>query len=126
METPGRSDAPSLGRAPSARPSHGRICYLSGTVRALREDEYTTAPRVQIEVRVELKPGVMDAEAESIEKSLALLGIPSVRHVTTARIYDLEFTEVSEAEARRLADQAVERLLANPVIHRVSVRPRST
>ncbi|MGD0587616.1 MAG: phosphoribosylformylglycinamidine synthase subunit PurS [Thermoplasmata archaeon] len=110
----------------SAGPSHGRICYLSGPVRALREDEYTTAPRVQIEVRVELKPGVMDAEAESIEKSLALLGIPSVRHVTTARIYDLEFTDISEAEARRLADQAVERLLANPVIHRVSVRPRST
>ncbi len=80
---------------------------------------------VRIEVRVELKPGVMDAEAESIEKSLALLGIPSVRHVTTARVYDLEFADVSEAEARRLADRAVERLLANPVIHRVSVRPLS-
>jgi phosphoribosylformylglycinamidine (FGAM) synthase PurS component len=65
----------------------------------------------------------MDAEAESIEKSLGLLGIPSVRHVRTARIYDLEFAGVTAAEARRLADQAVERLLANPVIHRVSVRP---
>jgi phosphoribosylformylglycinamidine synthase PurS subunit len=81
---------------------------------------------VRIEVRVELKPGVMDAEAESIEKSLGLLGIPKVRHVTTARIYDLEFSGVAESEARRLADQAVERLLANPVIHRVSVRPLST
>jgi phosphoribosylformylglycinamidine synthase PurS subunit len=78
-----------------------------------------------VEVRVELKPGVMDAEAESIEKSLGLLGIPSVRHVTTARIYDLEFEGVNAAAARRLADQAVERLLANPVIHRVSVRPLS-
>ena len=66
---------------------------------------------------------MLDAEAESIEKSLGLLGIPSVRHVTTARIYDLEFADVTEAEARRLADEAVERLLANPVIHRVSVHP---
>jgi phosphoribosylformylglycinamidine synthase PurS subunit len=74
---------------------------------------------------VELKAGVLDAEAESIEKSLALLGIPSVQRVTTARIYDLEFAGVPEAEARRLADRAVERLLANPVIHRVSVRPIS-
>ena len=65
----------------------------------------------------------MDAEAESIEKSLGLLGIRSVRHVATARIYDLEFGDVTETEARRLADEAVERLLANPVIHRVSVRP---
>ena len=71
---------------------------------------------------MELKPGVMDAEAESIEKSLGLLGIPSVRHVTTARVYDLEFAGVGSSEARRLADEAVERLLANPVIHRVSVR----
>jgi phosphoribosylformylglycinamidine synthase PurS subunit len=76
-------------------------------------------------VRVELKPGVLDAEAESIEKSLALLGIPSVRHVTTARIYDLEFANVAAGEARRLTDEAVERLLANPVIHRVTVRPLS-
>jgi phosphoribosylformylglycinamidine synthase subunit PurS len=77
----------------------------------------------RIEVRVELKPGVLDAEAESIQKSLGLLGIPSVERVTTARIYDIEFTGVSAAEARRLADEAVERLLANPVIHRVTVRP---
>ena len=83
----------------------------------------TGSSPVRIEVRVELKPGVLDAEAESIEKSLGLLGIPSVRHVTTARIYDLEFADVPETEARRLADEAVERLLANPVIHRVSMRP---
>ena len=81
---------------------------------------------VRIEVRVELKAGVMDAEAASIEKSLGLLGIASVRHVTTARVYDLEFAGVAPAEARRLADQAVDRLLANPVIHRVTVRPAPT
>jgi len=97
--------------------------YLCRSIRADEGVETTDAPTVRIEVRVELKPGVMDAEAESIEKSLGLLGIPSVRHVTTARIYDLEFANVPEGEARKLADRAVERLLANPVIHRVSVRP---
>lgn len=78
---------------------------------------------IRMEVRVELKPGVMDAEASSIEKSLGLLGIPSVHRVTTARIYDLEFTNVTPAEAKRLAEEAVDRLLANPVIHRVTVHP---
>jgi len=79
-----------------------------------------------MEVRIELKPGVMDPEAESVEKSLALLGLASVPHVRTARVYDLEFHGVSIKEARRLADEAVERLLANPVIHRVTVRRGST
>ena len=78
---------------------------------------------VRVEVRVELKDGVVDAEAESVEKSLGLLGIPHVRHVRTARVYSLEFESISEREARTLADQAVDRLLANPVIHRVTVTP---
>ena len=78
---------------------------------------------VHIEVRVELKPGILDAEGESIGRSLALLGIPGVRRVGTARIYDLEFVGVSAPDAERLAADAVDRLLANPVVHRVSVRP---
>ncbi len=85
----------------------------------------TDVSTIRVEVRVELKPGVMDAEAASIEKSLGLLGIGGVRRVTTARVYDLEFSGVSLKEARRRAETAVDRLLANPVIHRVSVRPVS-
>jgi len=79
---------------------------------------------VRLEVRVELKPGVLDAEAESVQKSLGLLGIPGVRRVTTARIYDLEFHDMTASEAHRRAQEAVDRLLANPVIHRVTIRPR--
>lgn len=82
-----------------------------------------SARRPRVEVRVELKPGVVDPEAESIQKALGLLGIPSVQRVGTARIYDLEFSGVSGAEAARLAREAVDRLLANPVIHRVTIRP---
>ncbi len=78
-----------------------------------------------VEVRVELKDGILDAEAESIQKSLDLLGIRSVKRVRTARVYALEFSDISAAEARRRADEAVDRLLANPVIHRVSVTARS-
>ncbi len=77
---------------------------------------------VRVEVRVELKPGILDAEAESIEKSLALLGIPSVARVTTARVYVLEFTGLAPDAAEARGREAVDRLLANPVVHRVVVR----
>ena len=80
---------------------------------------------VRVEVRVELKPGILDPEAQSIEKTLGLLGLSAVRRVTTARVYDLEFSNVRPDDARRATDEAVERLLANPVIHRVSVRTLS-
>jgi phosphoribosylformylglycinamidine synthase PurS subunit len=78
---------------------------------------------VAIEVRVELKPGIADPEAESIEKSLRLLGVPEISRVATARIYVLEFQGVSSEEAERLTARAVDRLLANPVIHRVTTAP---
>jgi phosphoribosylformylglycinamidine synthase PurS subunit len=80
-------------------------------------------PAHRVEVRVELKPEVADAEAESVARSLGLLGIGSLRGVHIARLFELEFVGVSEEEAERRARDAVERLLANPVIHRVAIRP---
>jgi phosphoribosylformylglycinamidine synthase PurS subunit len=77
-----------------------------------------------VDVRVELKPGILDAEADSIEKSLRLLGLRELASVRTARIYELTFTGVDAAQARALAERAVDRLLANPVIHRVQVTER--
>ncbi len=81
------------------------------------------ASTVRLEVRVALKAGVQDAEAESVARALGLLGIDGVRSVRTARVYELEFEGLSPEAARARADEAVTRLLANPVIHRVDVRP---
>ena len=78
---------------------------------------------LRVEIRVELKPGILDPEAETVEKSLALLGIAPVARVKTARVYVLEFVDVERGRADALAREAVDRLLANPVIHRVTVTP---
>jgi phosphoribosylformylglycinamidine synthase subunit PurS len=97
---------------------------MAGTVRSGREILMVNGDRaLRIEIRVELKPGVMDPEAETVEKSLTLLGISPVAKVTTARVYVLEFTRMERARADALAREAVDRLLANPVIHRVTVTP---
>ena len=79
--------------------------------------------RNRVEVRVELKPEVQDAEAESVAHALGLLGVAAIRKVRIARIYDLEFEGVDAVEAERRARDAVDRLLANPVVHRVAIRP---
>ncbi|MGI0053787.1 MAG: phosphoribosylformylglycinamidine synthase subunit PurS [Thermoplasmata archaeon] len=78
-----------------------------------------------VEVRVELKPGILDAEAESIEKSLRLLGVSDLEGVRTARIYSLSFSGIEPKEARSRAGRAVDQLLANPVVHRVALAVRS-
>ncbi|MDE1881263.1 MAG: phosphoribosylformylglycinamidine synthase subunit PurS [Euryarchaeota archaeon] len=63
----------------------------------------------------------MDAEAEAVKKALGLLGLKGVVRVGVARLYTLEFSHADAQEARRRAEMAVERLLANPVIHRVDI-----
>jgi phosphoribosylformylglycinamidine synthase PurS subunit len=78
-----------------------------------------------IDVRVELKPGILDAEAENIHKTLGLLGLTELSAVTTARVYALRFDGVTLARAMELAARAVDQLLANPVVHRVVVAPRA-
>jgi phosphoribosylformylglycinamidine synthase PurS subunit len=83
----------------------------------------SSSPPAHVQVRVELKPEVQDAEAESVLRALTLLGIGNLRGVHIARVYDLVFEGVDRGEAERRARDAVDRLLANPVIHRVTVAP---
>ena len=78
-------------------------------------------PHMTVEIRVELKAGILDAEAESVQKSLGLLGIGPVTSVRTAKVFVLELPDADRERAEALAREAVDRLLANPVIHRVHV-----
>lgn len=73
-----------------------------------------------VEVRVRLKPGVLDAEGKNIQKSLELLNIP-VLSVSTVKTYVLLFDRASEEEAFEAAREACRRLLANPVVHDSSI-----
>ncbi|MCI4354100.1 MAG: phosphoribosylformylglycinamidine synthase subunit PurS [Thermoplasmata archaeon] len=84
-----------------------------------------TAAPMTVEIRVELKAGILDAEAESVQKSLGLLGIGPVAAVRTAKVYVLELPGADRERAEALARDAVDRLLANPVIHRVHVTLRA-
>ena len=71
--------------------------------------------KFKAEVRVELKPGVLDAEGKTIQKSLKLLGYP-VNEVNTIKVYEITIDSDSVENARAEIEDACKRLLANPVI----------
>jgi len=75
----------------------------------------------QIEVRIELKPGVIDAEGETVQKSLRLLGFP-VSRVKSSKVYEISMEANSEEEAKEMGENACKRLLANTVIQNYSLR----
>ncbi len=74
----------------------------------------------QAEVRIELKPGVIDAEGETIHKSLKLLSYPVV-NVNTVKVYVITLEADSSEDAKKEIDGACRRLLANPVIQNYSI-----
>jgi phosphoribosylformylglycinamidine synthase PurS subunit len=73
------------------------------------------------EVRIELKPGVIDAEGETVQKSLKLLGYPAVK-VNTVKVYVIDLEANSKKDAEREIEDACKRLLANPVIQNYSIK----
>ena len=76
--------------------------------------------KFKAEVRVELKPGVLDAEGKTIQKSLKLLGYP-IDEVKTIKVYDIAIDADSAENAKAEVEDACRRLLANPVIQNYSI-----
>ncbi|HHY47921.1 MAG TPA: phosphoribosylformylglycinamidine synthase subunit PurS [Firmicutes bacterium] len=67
-------------------------------------------------VKVQLKKGILDPQGKAIEGGLRRLGYKAISKVSCGKLLDITLTADSEAEARRLIDEACRRLLANPVM----------
>ena len=67
-------------------------------------------------VFVTLKPSVFDPQGTTVGEALHTLGYTSVRDVRQGKYFELEIDTTSPDEARRVAAQAADKLLANPVI----------
>ena len=75
---------------------------------------------MQVDVRVLLKEGIADAEAETVKRSLNLLGI-EVKDLKVSKVYSLFVDAESDEEAIKIAQEACEKLLANPVINNFEI-----
>jgi phosphoribosylformylglycinamidine synthase subunit PurS len=77
-------------------------------------------------VFVTLKPSVFDPQGTTVTDALHTLGYASVRDVRQGKYFELDIDAATSDEARRLASEAADKLLANPVIesYRVEVDAR--
>jgi phosphoribosylformylglycinamidine synthase subunit PurS len=74
-------------------------------------------------VFVTLKPSVFDPQGTTVAEALHTLGYPNVKDVRQGKYFELEIDVTSAADAERVAAEAADKLLANPVIesYRVEV-----
>ena len=67
-------------------------------------------------VFVTLKPSVFDPQGQTIAEALHSLGYTGVGDVRQGKYFELELAAGSSDEARTLASEVADKLLANPVI----------
>jgi len=67
-------------------------------------------------VFVTLKPSVFDPQGTTVAEALHTLGYAAVKDVRQGKYFELEIDARTPEDARRLASEAAEKLLANPVI----------
>ena len=67
-------------------------------------------------VFVTLKPSVFDPQGHTIADALHSMGYAGVGEVRQGKYFELELASTTADEARRLAAEVADKLLANPVI----------
>ena len=74
-------------------------------------------------VFVTLKPSVFDPQGKTVTDALHTLGYSSVKDVRQGKYFELDLATTEAAQARALAVEVADKLLANPVIesYRVDV-----
>jgi phosphoribosylformylglycinamidine synthase subunit PurS len=71
---------------------------------------------VKARVFVTLKPSVFDPQGQTIADALHSMGYGTVGDVRQGKYFELELDSPSPDQARALASEVADKLLANPVI----------
>jgi phosphoribosylformylglycinamidine synthase subunit PurS len=67
-------------------------------------------------VFVTLKPSVFDPQGTTVTEALHSLGYDAVKDVRQGKYFELDIDAGTADDARRLAGEAADKLLSNPVI----------
>ena len=67
-------------------------------------------------VFVTLKPSVFDPQGKTVTDALHTLGYSAVKEVRQGKYFELDIDAERPDEARKLASDAADKLLSNPVI----------
>ncbi|WP_457652339.1 phosphoribosylformylglycinamidine synthase subunit PurS [Rhodocaloribacter sp.] len=67
-------------------------------------------------IRITLRPSILDPQGKAVHHALKNLGFDTVDQVRMGKYVEMWIETDDEAEARRVAREACEKLLANPVM----------
>lgn len=72
-------------------------------------------------IHISLKNGVLDPQGKAIETALHGLGFETAQNVRQGKMIELDVEAANEAEAKTIAEQMCQKLLANPVMEKYTI-----
>jgi phosphoribosylformylglycinamidine synthase subunit PurS len=72
-------------------------------------------------VTIGFRPGVLDPEAQAIQRSLKGLGFGEVEGLKKQKLIELELAMTDKGAAKARLEEMCEKLLANPVIESYAI-----
>jgi phosphoribosylformylglycinamidine synthase len=76
-------------------------------------------------ISITLRPSILDPEGKTVHHALTNLGYDQIEQVRMGKRAEVWIDEEDEEEARRVATQACEKLLANPVTENFEIQLES-
>lgn len=73
-------------------------------------------------IHVTLRPSILDPQGKATREALTHLGYDSVHEVRMGKYVEMWIDTASESEARRVAEEACQKLLANPVVENYDIK----
>lgn len=76
---------------------------------------------MKAKIHITLKPGILDPQGKTIQHALGTLGFAGIAEVRVGKLIEMSFDGLTAERARALAEEACQKLLANPVIENYNV-----
>ena len=67
-------------------------------------------------VKIRLKGGILDPQGLTVKNALYHLGFENINNVRIGKLIELEIDNSTDKEAKKMIEEACNKLLANPVI----------
>lgn len=72
-------------------------------------------------ISIRLRPSILDPQGKTVHHALDNLGYGTVQRVRMGKLAELWIDEATEEAARAVAEEACEKLLANPVTENYAI-----
>jgi phosphoribosylformylglycinamidine synthase PurS subunit len=73
---------------------------------------------MKVRILVSFKDSVLDPQGQTVKNALHTLGYAAVKEARQGKVFELDLTGVTRAEAERLVPEMADKVLANPIIEK--------